>query len=524
MVHRSTARPAAPLLAPFLAALCFLLSAPARAAWSFEQLAELARSRAAAPFQPADTTLPPALAALDYDGLRDIRFRPARALWHGSDEPFEAMFFHRGRYHPEPVRIHEVDGAGNVRPVPWMAKDYDYGKNRIDTQGWPDLGHAGFRVHYPLNTTAYKDELVVFLGASYFRALGAGQQYGLSARALAVDTVGGSGPEEFPRFTDFWLQRPAPGATQLVIDALLDSPRVSGAYRFTITPGAQTTMQVHARLFLRATDRPITTLGLAPLTSMFLFGENQPRFGDFRPEVHDSDGLMMAGADGEWLWRPLQNPRELLVTSFAFDGVRGFGLMQRDRSYASYEDTEARYDRRPSGWVRPIGNWGPGRVELVQLATQDETHDNIVAYWVPAKLPAPGEPFDYQYELDWQGDSQQRPPASWVTQSRRGFGYVRQEQAPALDGVVQYVLDFAGPALEPLAPDAPVRPVASADANGVIEQQLAWFNPGNRTWRMVLRVRPIDRTRPVELRAFLQHGNDIVSETWTNIVLPESAR
>jgi glucans biosynthesis protein len=214
----------------------------------------------------------------------------------------------------------------------------------------------------------------------------------------------------------------------------------------------------------------------------------------------------------------------LLVTSFAFDGVRGFGLMQRDRAFASYEDTEARYERRPSAWVRPIGDWGPGRVELVQLPTPDETHDNIVAYWVPSRLPAPGEPFDYQYELAWQGDTQQRPPAAWVVQSRRGLGYFRQEEAPALAGVVQYVLDFGGPALDGLAPDAPVRPVASADANGAIEQQLAWFNPGNRTWRMVLRVRPIDRTRPVELRAFLQHRNDIVSETWTNIVLPESAR
>ena len=517
-------RPKASCLPVFLAALCCMLSAAARAASTFDDVAELARSRAAVAFQPADAALPAELAALDYDGLRDIRFRPDRALWHDSNAPFEAMFFHRGRYHPEPVRIHEVDAAGKERPIPWTAQDYDYGKNRVDTQGWPDLGHAGLRIHYPLNTPAYKDELIVFLGASYFRALGAGQHYGLSARALAVDTVGGSGPEEFPRFTDFWLERPQPNATQVVVHALLDSPRLAGAYRFTIKPGAQTTVEVRARLFLRETGRPITTLGIAPLTSMFLSGENQPRSGDFRPEVHDSDGLMIAGANGEWLWRPLQNPRDLLVTSFAFDGVRGFGLMQRDRAFASYEDTEARYEKRPSAWIRPIGDWGPGRVELVQLATPDETHDNIVAYWVPARLPSPGEPFDFQYELAWQGDTQQRPPAAWVVQSRRGLGYVRQEEAPALAGVVQYVIDFGGPALDALPPDAPVRPVASADANGAIEQQLAWFNPGNRTWRMVLRVRPIDRTRPVELRAFLQHRNDIVSETWTNIVLPESAR
>jgi glucans biosynthesis protein len=411
-----------------------------------------------------------------------------------------------------------------VRLVPWRAADYDYGANKVATQDWPDLGHAGVRIHAPLNTAGYKDELIVFLGASYFRALGAGQHYGLSARALAIDTVGGSGPEEFPRFTDFWLERPEPGARKLVVHALLDSPRATGAFRFTVTPGEQTTVAVRSRLFLRQGDRPITTLGIAPLTSMFLSGENQPRAGDFRPEVHDSDGLMIASASGEWLWRPLQNPRELLVTSFAFEGVRGFGLMQRDRAFASYEDTEARYERRPSAWVRPIGDWGPGRVELVQLPTPDETQDNVVAYWVPARLPAPGQPLDFAYELAWQGDTQQRPPGSWATQSRRGLGYVRAEDAPALADSVQYVIDFRGPALDALAPDAAVRPVASADANGRIEQQLAWFNPGTRTWRMVLRARAVDRARPVELRAFLQSGNDIVSETWTNIVLPESAR
>ena len=517
---RGLTRPCAVFLLAFAACL---FAARAHAAWGFEQVAALAKARAAAPFQPADATLPPALAALDYDGLRDIRFKPSRAAWHDSGSPFEAMFFHRGRYHPEPVRIHEVDAAGNVRPLPWRAADYDYGANKLAAQDWPDLGHAGFRVHYPLNAPGYKDELVVFLGASYFRALGAGQQYGRSARALAIDTVGANGPEEFPRFTDFWLERPAPGATRLVLHALLDSPRAAGAYQFIVTPGQQTTVQVRARLFLRASERPVATLGLAPLTSMFLFGENQPRAGDFRPEVHDSDGLLMASANGEWLWRPLQNPRELLVTSFAFDGLRGFGLMQRDRAFASYEDTEARYDRRPSAWVRPIGDWGPGRVELVQLSTPDETHDNVVAYWVPARLPAPGEPFDYAYELAWQGDEQQRPPAGWVAQTRRGLGYVRAEDAPQAAGLVQYVLDFSGPALASLGPDAPVRAIASADGNGRMEQPLAWFNPATRSWRVVLRVRPVDPSRPVELRAFLQHGNDIVSETWTNIVLPDTA-
>jgi len=508
------------------AAAFWLLAAPLALAqpWTLESVAELARARAGRPWQPPPSDLPPSLAALDYDGLRDIRFRTDRALWRDAGLPFEAMFFHRGRYHPQPVRVHELLEDGTARTVPWRSADYDYGRNAISTQGWHDLGHAGFRIHYPLNGPAYKDELIVFLGASYFRALGAGQQYGLSARGLAIDTAGASGPEEFPRFSEFWIQRPRPGAGELVILALLESPRATGAYRFVVRPGRSTVVEVTARVFLRSgVAQPVATLGLAPLTSMFLSGENQPRPGDFRPEVHDSDGLLVESATGEWLWRPLQNPDRPVVTSFSVPGLRGFGLMQRDRAFSSYEDTEARYERRPSAWVRPIGDWGPGRVELLQLPTPDETHDNIAAYWVPARLPAPGEAIAFAYELHWQGDEPQRPPGAWAVQSRRGLGYYRAEQAAELAGQVQYVVDFAGPALDALPADAPVRVVATSDANGRIEEQLAYFNPASRSWRMTLRVRRIDPAQPVELRAFLQHGNDILSETWTYIVLPDAA-
>src|SRR5205085_6387853 len=158
---------------------------------------------------------------------------------------------------------------------------------------------------------------------------------------------------------------------QVTVYALLESQRATGAYRFDIVPGAETVVRVQARLYLRAAATQVATLGIAPLTSMFFSGENQPRRGDFRPEVHDSDGLQVATGDGEWLWRPLQNPARMTVTSFAVRELRGFGLMQRDRTFSSYEDTEARYERRPSAWVRPLSDWGPGRVELVQLPTPD---------------------------------------------------------------------------------------------------------------------------------------------------------
>jgi glucans biosynthesis protein len=386
----------------------------------------------------------------------------------------------------------------------------------LHPQSWGDLSFAGFRVHAPLNSANYKDELVAFLGASYFRALGAGQRYGLSARGLAVNPAG-PGAEEFPRFTDFWLEKPVAGNAPFTVYALLDSQHMAGAYRFDIRAGEQTTVEVHARIFMRAGAGPVSTFGVAPLTSMFFFGENQPQPGDFRPEVHDSDGLMMATAEGEWLWRPLQNPASPLVTSFAMKGLKGFGLMQRDRAFGSYEDTEARYELRPSAWITPLGEWGAGRVELLQFNTPDETHDNTVAYWVPEKTPQAGESLELAYQIAWQGKKQQLPPNSWVTQSRRGTGYTKLSEG-VRSQQIQFVIDFAGPALEALPEGAPVKAMVSTDANGRVLESLAYRNPATGTWRMTLRVQRIDPAQPVELRAFLQHNSNSVSETWTNLI------
>lgn len=505
--------------APALLASAVVAGGAQAQGFDFDSVTKLARERSTQPFRAAPNQLPPDLARLNYDQVRDIRWRPDRALWRAEKLPFEAMFFHLGLYQTEPVLINEVTPQG-TRHIAYDRADFDYGRNQVRPQAWGDLGFAGFRLHNHLNSPDYKDELVVFQGASYFRALGKGQQYGLSARGLAIDTVGGKA-EEFPRFTEFWLVRPQPNAARATVYALMDSPRATGAYQFDITPGASTTTTVRSRVFLRqGSGDPIATLGIAPLTSMFFFGENQPRREDFRPEVHDSDGLMIATGEGEWLWRPLQNPRHKLVTSFATRNPRGFGLMQRDRQWASYEDVEARYERRPSAWVRPLHDWGAGRVELVQIPTPDETHDNIVAYWVPAQLPAPGQPLEFAYEVSWQGDDQQRPPGAWVAQSRRGMGYT-QLSAEALRQQVQYVVDFEGPALKALPGNAQVKPVVTSDANGKVLETLAYRNPVTHQWRMTLRVQRLKADQPIELRAFLQHDNHAVSETWTHIILPE---
>lgn len=492
-------------------ALVSLTAAHTAAAFDFDDVAAIARRLGRAPYKPADRAQPAELAGLDYDEYRDIRFRPDRALWRAENLPFDVMFFHRGTGGNERVRMNELV-AEKARHIRYDRADYDFGKNTLSPETWGDLDYAGLRVHYHLNGPAYKDELIVFLGASYFRSLAAGTRYGLSARGLAVDTVGAQG-EEFPIFREFWMEKPASDAGTLRLFALLDSPRVSGAYQFDVVPGDETVVEVRARLYLRS---PVGTLGLAPLTSMYQFGENQPHRIDFRPEVHDSDGLMVATSEGEWLWRPLVNPREVLTTSFSMRDLKGFGLMQRDRNFASYEDDEARYELRPSVWVEPTGSWGPGRVELVQLYTPFETNDNIVAYWVPEKQPAPGEPLDFSYRMHWQGGRiVQQPPGGWVVQSRVGRGY--RELA---DDEQQFIVDFMGPALAGLPASTPVEAVVSAPANGEILESNAYHVEATGAWRMMVRVKQLDVTKPTELRGFLQNGADVLTETWSSLVPP----
>lgn len=317
---------------------------------------------------------------LTYDQHRDIRFVRENGPWYGKRLPFEVQFFHLGSLFQVSVPINEVID-GKAKPIDYSPAFFNYGKNDLKITD-NHLGYAGFRLHNPLNSPTYYDELVSFLGASYFRALGKQQKYGLSARGLAIDTAVQTG-EEFPIFREFWIQRPKRGDKSVTVYALLDSPSITGAYTFVITPGKQTVMDVDTVLIPR---KAINKIGIAPLTSMFLFGENtKNRFDDHRPEVHDSDGLLIWNGKDEVLWRPLDNSKYLRISSFMDENPKGFGLMQRDRDPAHYLDFEADYEQRPSAWVEPSGNWGKGTIQLVEIPSQQEIHDNIVAFWVPEK-------------------------------------------------------------------------------------------------------------------------------------------
>ncbi|MFC4728635.1 glucan biosynthesis protein G [Coralloluteibacterium thermophilus] len=488
------------------------LCAGAASAFGLEDVTARARALADEPYVAPPETLSPALNALNYDQLRDIRYRPRANLWRATGLPFEVAFFHAGSHYRSPVRIHEV-GAKGVRPIRFDPALFDYGQNRLGEADFEGAGFSGFRLHYPVNTPDYKDEVLSFLGASYFRGVGRGQRYGLSARGLAVDTALPSG-EEFPQFREFWIARPARDARTITIYALMDSRRVTGAYRFVVNPeGPSMVMDVTARLFLR---EDVEVLGIAPLTSMFFFGENQPPpREDYRPQVHDSDGLSILAGNGEWIWRPLTDPRFLQVSSFQVENPRGFGLMQRDRRFDHYEDLEARYELRPSAWVEPRGDWGEGVVRLIEIPSPDETNDNIVAFWVPAERPRAGAdtPLEFRYRLSWQMEDEARPDTSWVMQSRRGqgFGDIGEDEHA-------FTVDFVGPALEALPPDAEVGADLWVNDNGQLVEQNVYRNEVTGGWRVYLRVRHLDAERPVEMRALLRHGGEQVSETWSYLL------
>jgi glucans biosynthesis protein len=484
-----------------------LLFVPAAAAFDFADVEARAKALAAQPYVAPPENLPAWMQKLNYDGHRQITFEPGHAQWREEGLPFQVQFFHPGWLFKSPVQIHEIV-AGEVRPIPYSPALFNYGS--LKPEAVPaDTGFAGLRIHYPL--VLPNDELAVFLGASYFRAVGRGMHYGLSARGLAIDT-GEAGPEEFPRFDEFWLVRPAPGAGSLTLFALLNSPSVAGAYRFEIKPGDETLITVRATLYFR---RNPAVVGLAPLTSMFLHGENTGwSKDDFRPEVHDSDGLLLHLGTGEKVWRPLTNPRGTRVSTFVDRSPKGFGLMQRDRDLAHYEDLEANYHLRPSAWVEPVGDWGAGAVRLLEFNTPDETNDNVVACWVPATLPAIGQPFAFEYRLHLTN------PAAGAAAGIQ-VASTRESAVLGKPGHRQFVLDFTG-----LPFDGPPRDIRAIVSVGKGAKQVGPAGvqalKALGVWRIVFELAPDGTGRPVELRCFLREGEkgDVLTETWSNLWTP----
>jgi glucans biosynthesis protein len=459
----------------------------------------MARDLASKPFRPPDSNLPRELSDLTYDQYRNVRFNPQRALWRDGGLPFQMQPFHRGFLYRQRVEMHEV-AEGQARRILYSPDLFTF--QNLETPQPADLGFAGFRLHAPINRPDYFDEICAFLGASYFRAVAKDLGYGLSARGLAIKTAEPSG-EEFPFFRAFWVERPRQGVNSITVWALLDSQSAAASYRFTIRPGEDTIFDTEATVFPRV---DIAAAGIAPLTSMFWFAAND-RVGvdDYRPAVHDSDGLMMLNGRGEQIWRPLHNPRDLQVSYFGDVNPRGFGLMQRKRAFTNYDDLEARYERRPSAWVEPIGDWGEGTVQLVEIPTNSEIHDNIVVAWRPKEpLRAKGE-YGFVYRLHWLPQWTGRNDLARVTDTRVGAGINSQNTR-------LFVIGLAGGRLDALPADA--EPTLEVTAHkGEVRNAVAQRNTETGGWRISFELSPGNETL-VELRATLRLDDQPLAESW----------
>ena len=502
-------------------AACLLAATSASAQNSSEELfsrvIKKAQDLAAQAYQPPQDNLPGALARLTYDQYRDIRFRPERALWHGQ-ALFNVQLFHLGFLYHDPVTINIVDN-GQEKALDFDPKLFDYGKNTgLEKHLQHVPGYAGFRIHYPINQPDYKDEVITFLGASYLRMLGREQNYGISARGLAIDTGLPKG-EEFPRFREFWLVKPQPNATTMTLYALLDSKSATGAYRLQLIPGENTALEVESRLFARS---DIEKLGVAPLTSMFLHGENRVTFSDdYRPEVHDSDGLLMHTAAGEWIWRPLSNPNQLRITGLMDKNPQGFGLAQRDRDFNNYLDMETRFETHPSLWVTPHGgDWGEGAVQLVEIPTPEEINDNIVAFWVPDKPFKAGDQRSYDYRLETFGSSPATELLARVKRTRIGWAAIPGAPQKPPRSQRQFIVDFIGGELPTLTAAQPVQAVLT-NSSGNIAHCTVQRLPDGQGWRVAFKLNP-NGAQPADMRLFLTLHGRRLSETWNYVWYPNA--
>jgi glucans biosynthesis protein len=485
-------------------------AAPPPPRFGYEDVIRRARDLSALPYDANPPPLPDALAKLDYDSYREIRFKADKAMLGAANGPFRMQMFHPGFLFTRPVTVNIVRD-GIATPVPFSSSLFDYGRVKLDKALPVNLGFAGFRLHYPLNDPRVWDELISFLGASYFRFLGRNQRYGLSARGLAIG-VGAKETEEFPYFREFWVEQPGPDADRAVIYALLDGPSLTGAYQFLVYPAVETVVDVTLNLFPR---RPVPRMGIAPLTSMFFVGENDKRFAfDFRPELHDSDGLLMQTGAGEWIWRPLRNPREISVSAFLDNNPRGFGLMQRDRIFEHYQDLDLGYELRPSYWVEPRGNWGEGQVELVEIPTTDETNDNVVCYWTPKSTPEPGQTLVWAYRITAMMDESRLHPGGFALNTYQTQAKAHGSNDTPPPGTKRFIIDFTGGDLEYFLNDPGKVEIVPSTSAGRITRTFLVPNHKTKGFRAGVDI-TLDKGQSADLRAFLKAGNRALTETWT---------
>ncbi|WP_083607757.1 glucan biosynthesis protein [Thalassospira sp. TSL5-1] len=477
-------------------------------AFSPQLVIDRARELAKKPFENPHRELPAALADLDAAKYAKIKFKSDQAFLKDPATGFSMELYHPGYMYDVPVGINTVRD-GKVQPVPYSANLFDFADTGLSDNNVGAQGYAGFKLKYPLDSVTSNEELASFLGASYFRVMGRNQVRGQLARALAIDLAAPSG-EEFPVFREFWIEQPTDPWGKVTVYALLDSARVTGAYQFDIVPGERSVASIKATLFFR--DQ-IQKLGIAPLSSMFLFGEQKRRhFDDYRDEVHNSDGLLIHNGQGEWLWRPLDNPKNLQISSFLDQNPRGFGLMQRDRNFDHYQDASAHFEKRPGYWITPKGDWGKGHVELVEIPSPDETNENIVAFWVPDVKPKAGDQLEISYDLTAMSDGRELHGMARALDTRITPVTGGDEDN---GGVHRFILNFRGGDLDYYLDDIANLQADISASNANVTNVHVVKDAENGGVRVLFDLAGTGEAPTSNLRAFLHYKDRVISETWT---------
>ena len=476
--------------------------APAAPAFDSASVVEAARALSKKPYKGPAADLPEPFASLTQEQYAGIRNQPGSAIWASESTGYAIEPLHRGFVFTTPVSIDVIE-EGVQRRLAYNPADFSFGQIKPPAEG-KDLGFSGFRV-LRLREGQPPVEVAIFQGASFFRAMASGQNYGVAARGLSIRTADPKG-EEFPLFRAIWIEKPNLASDALVIHALLDSESVSGAYRFTLRAAEATIIDTECTLFPRVN---LDHVGVAAMTATHVSGTlDRRRSDDVRPGIYDVAGLAMLNGKSEWLWRPVSNRETLQLSAFVDENPHGFGFLQRDREFGRFLDDDNRWERRPSLWIEPIGDWGQGYVTLVEIPSESEVNQNIIAYWRPRAVMAAGSEVMFAWRQLWCWTPPDRPSSATVTLSRGG----RPAGAPANTRKRHFMVDFNSDMFADPQRSAEISPQIAASP-GSVSSVRTFINPDRKTYRVTFDVDPGNEGLS-ELRLQLEAQGKPVSESW----------